>query len=231
MSYQWQTPSAETAAGAQIDETIKNLRVAMPVKVVSFNAKRQTVSCQPMIKATLSQGGSIALPILADVPVKFPRGGGFAVTFPISAGDEGIAIINDRCIDGWYQSGEASEPLDYRMHDLSDACFLPGFSSIPNTIPALATDAIVMRTLDNSAYLKLDSSGKLEINGAILTVKCPIIFENGMQGSGGAAGAAMILSGDLNHTSGSIKSNNVALATHTHPVTAVGADTGAPNAS
>ncbi|MEX4374460.1 hypothetical protein MY539_09275 [Haemophilus influenzae] len=56
------------------------------------------------------------------------------MTFPLKAGDEGIAIFSERCIDGWWQNGSASTPLDFRLHDLSDAMFIPGICSVPKAI-------------------------------------------------------------------------------------------------
>lgn len=228
-NYDYETPSTEQTLAQNIEEAVKDLRVAMPVKVISFDASKQTVSVQPMIKVTLNAGGSMPLPVLVDVPVKFPRGGGFAVTFPIIAGDEGIVIISDRCIDGWYQSGSLSDPLDLRLHDLSDAFFLAGVSSLPNVIKSFDSDALVMRKLDNSAYLKIEQSGAVSIDGTMCTIKCPLIFEQGMQGANSLGGEAMGVSGSLKHTGGELSSNGVVLDTHTHSgVTAGGDNTGAP---
>lgn len=228
-NFDYENPSTETTLSQNIDKAVKDLRVAMPVKVVSFNASKQTVSVQPMIKITLNEGGSMALPVLVDVPVKFPRGGGFAVTFPIVAGDEGLAIISDRCIDGWYQSGSLSDPLDLRLHDLSDASFLPGVSSLPNVITAFDAGALVMRKLDNSAYLKIEQSGAVTVDGTMCIIKCPLFFEQGMQGANSLGGEAMSVSGSLNHSGGELSSNGVVLATHTHSgVTAGGDNTGVP---
>ncbi|MFW8450019.1 Gp138 family membrane-puncturing spike protein, partial [Klebsiella pneumoniae] len=64
---------------------------------------------------------SVNLPLLVDVPVVFPRGGGCTLTFPVKPGDECLVIFADRCIDFWWQSGGIQEPVDERMHDLSDA--------------------------------------------------------------------------------------------------------------
>ncbi len=228
-NFDYETPSTEQTIAQNIEEAVKDLRVAMPVKVISFNASKQTVSVQPMIKITLSAGGSMPLPVLVDVPVKFPRGGGFAVTFPIIAGDEGLVIISDRCIDGWYQSGSLSDPLDLRLHDLSDASFLPGVSSLPNVITAFDSDALVMRKLDNSAYLKIDQAGAVTVDGTMCTIKCPLIFEKGMQGANSAGGEAMTVTGSLKHTGGDLSSNGVVLGLHKHTgVTAGGDNTGEP---
>jgi hypothetical protein len=170
----------------------RDLRVSMPGKFISFNAGTQTASVQPQISAVLDDGSPLTMPVLVDVPVQFPRGGGFCVTFPIKAGDECLIVIADRCIDGWFATGGISPPLEYRMHDLSDGFAIPGVSSVPNVIPSFGMDGIVIRKLDNSAYFKIDEGGNIEADGTQMTVKCPVIFEQlftymgGMAGSGGS---------------------------------------------
>src|SRR5260363_73502 len=48
---------------------------------------------------------AVELPLLGDVPVFFPRGGGCTLTFPVQKGDECVVVFASRCIDGWWQSG------------------------------------------------------------------------------------------------------------------------------
>ena len=112
------------------------------------------------------------------------------------------------------------------MHDLSDATFAAGYRSQPNVIPDFEADCVSLRKFDNSAYVKIDEDGKIEIGGALLTVKCPVIFEeaftykNGMNGSGGGGAAATI--------DGDVVANGVSLTRHKHPET--GSVTEGPNA-
>lgn len=124
--YDWQMPSAERAMARALDSRVKRLHTALPGRVLSFDPQWQTASVQPLIDQVLVDGTRVPLPVLADVPVQFPRGGGFVLTFPVRPGDECLLLFNERCIDGWWQSGEPSEPLDYRQHDLSDAVAIMG---------------------------------------------------------------------------------------------------------
>lgn len=131
-----------------------------------FNAEQQTVSLSVQVKQLLSDGKSVLIPPLVDVPVSYPKGGGFAVTFPLRAGDEGIAIFSERCIDGWFQSGNASEPLDYRLHDLSDAMFIPGISALPHTVKNFFTDGLSLQTLEGNTFIRITAE-KISIKGDI----------------------------------------------------------------
>lgn len=225
-NFPWENPSLEQATGAAIADTVRRLRTAMPGRVVSFDHDTQTAVVQPLIRLVKADGAGVDLPPLGDVPVQFPEAGGFAFTFPIEAGDEGLIVIADRCIDGWWQSGQPSDPMDFRLHDLSDGIFIAGINSLMNAIPDFDMDAIVMRKFDGSAYFKIDKGGNIEADGTKMTVKCPTTFEklvtyqDGIAGSGGSNG---------NSLTGDLVVDGVSSRHHTHP-DAHGGNTGEPNA-
>lgn len=174
-NYDVSNATPESATDAQIQYALKNLHTALPVKVESFNPQNQTVTVVAQIQNVLqetSETGEILqknvdIPPLVDVPVSFPRGGGFAVTFPLQAGDEGFVVFAERCIDGWWQSGKASEPLDYRFFDLSDAMFIPGICSVPNAIANFFTSGISLQTLDGGTFIHLENN-TITIQGNIV---------------------------------------------------------------
>ena len=101
------------------------LRVAIPAIVESFDPEKQTVSVQPAITENIRVGEEAAktarLPILTDIPICFPRAGGYSITLPIKKGDECLLVFADMCIDGWWQSGGVQDQMETRRHDLSDA--------------------------------------------------------------------------------------------------------------
>lgn len=79
-------------------ETTKNqIRVALPGIVQSFAPDAVTAVVQPAIRYVEidNDGNRITknYPLLVDVPVVFPRGGGCTLTFPVKAGDECLVIF------------------------------------------------------------------------------------------------------------------------------------------
>ncbi|HHL1414087.1 TPA: Gp138 family membrane-puncturing spike protein [Klebsiella pneumoniae] len=137
------------------------LRVALPGTVESFDAETVTATIQLGILG-LSDGESKALSVLNDVPVMFPRGGGCSLTFPVNKGDECLVIFADRCIDFWWQSGGVQEPVDERMHDLSDAFCIVGPQSQAKKIGGISTSAVELRSDDGETKLSLNP-----VSGAI----------------------------------------------------------------
>ena len=101
------------------------IHCALPGRVVSFDASTQTADIQPMVRRRGEDGIVYTMPVLNQVPVFLPAGSGFTV----SPGDACLLIFADCCIDGWYETGEASLPMSGRAHDLSDAFAFVGFRS------------------------------------------------------------------------------------------------------
>lgn len=148
-------------ADAQLAQAIMSaMRVSIPGIIQSFDPDAVTAVIQPAIKGVEHDASgaevSVNLPLLVDVPVIFPRGGGCTLTFPVKEGDECLVIFADRCIDFWWQSGGIQEPVDGRMHDLSDAFCIVGPQSQAKKIGGISTSAAELRSDDGSVKLSLN---------------------------------------------------------------------------
>lgn len=123
---------AETATDQQIKSALMDVHTSMPGIIISFDPVTRTASVQPAIQRVfLNDKGEESpqnLPPCEDVPVHFPSGGGYVLTFPVKAGDHCLLVFSERCIDNWFVSGGTAPPDDFRQHDLSDAFALVGFS-------------------------------------------------------------------------------------------------------
>jgi hypothetical protein len=136
---------------------------ALPGILQTFDADKMTAAVQASIQGRLLQeDGSwkdAALPILLDCPVIFPTGGGFALTFPLTQGDEGLVVFASRCIDAWWYSGGVQKQARSRMHDLSDGFFLPGCFSQPRKLSNINTSFPELRNSDGSVKLEATATG------------------------------------------------------------------------
>lgn len=141
---------------------------AMPALVTAYDPAKMTISAQPAVKAKQqAQDGNVSdvqMPLCVDVPVVFPRGGGFSLTFPIAAGDEVLLIFASRCIDGWWSQGGVQNQIDQRMHDLSDAFAIPGPWSQKTKITGAMTGA-QLRSSDGATVVEV-AAGKVTLTAA-----------------------------------------------------------------
>lgn len=223
-------------ADAQLAQAIMSaMRVSIPGIIQSFDPDAVTAVIQPAIKGVERDASgaevSVNLPLLVDVPVVFPRGGGCTLTFPVKEGDECLVIFADRCIDFWWQSGGIQEPVDGRMHDLSDAFCIVGPQSQAKKIGGISTTAAQLRTDDGAAFIELAAGhdvtvktpGKLTASADGGTeITSPEIILNGnvtingnlSQGMGDSGGTATI-HGPVTVTN-DVTAGGKSLMTHTH---------------
>lgn len=130
----------------------------------AFNPQKMTVSVQPTIKEVIRVGAVptiTTLPILDDVPIKIPTGGGWSLTFPIKIGDECELSFQDMAIDLWWQNGGVQKQPDgvlYR-HNIGDAIAEFGVRSVPNVIPNYSTTSAQLRSDDGSVVVDLAMEG------------------------------------------------------------------------
>lgn len=147
------------AVNTVIDGRLANVHTAVPCQIVSVDFTKQTCVLQPLIKARrLHPDGTqewVSYPPISDAPLHFPGGGGVAMTFPVQAGDEALAMIPSRSPDAWLQSGGEQQQVDLRMHDISNAFAMVGFRSNPNALENVPNDAVQLRTADGNTSVTL----------------------------------------------------------------------------
>lgn len=140
---------------------------ALPGIVTAYDPDAITVSVQPAIDGSITGEDGVAqrvsLPLLVDVPVCFPMGGGMVLTFPVTAGDECMVVFSSRCIDGWWQSGGVQAPAEHRMHDLSDGMAIVGMRSQARKLPNVSTEHAQLRSEDGLTYIEIRPDGKVRI--------------------------------------------------------------------
>lgn len=205
----------EEALKVMTENYIQNARVAIPAMIVRFDPQKQTASVQPAIKDTL-QGQSVALPELSDVPVQFPRAGGYSVTFPVKEGDECLLVFSDMCIDGWWQSGGIQNQAEKRRHDLSDACAILGITSVPKALKNVCMEGVQIRNDSGTDYIQISEQGillkskKIKIEGTT-----DIVGVTTINGSRIGTDGTSTIKGDVNIT-GNAVIGGISFAGHTH---------------
>lgn len=147
-----------------------------PGKIISFNAATQTATVQVMREQYNNKLHSLyteyAFPILQNVPVQFPQGGGYFLTFPISGGENCLLDFCDKGIDHW--KNEGSEKIgtfssgipkaDYfRAYNINDAVAMVGYNPIPQAIPEFNATSTELRNVARTQRFTMLPDGKMEI--------------------------------------------------------------------
>lgn len=148
----------------------QDTRVAMPARVISYDPSTRLARVQILQPDRTEDGVQVAQPVIPEVPVFMPSGGGVSMTFPIKPGDEGIVHFADQDIGGWSQDGDASAPDSRRRHSLTDGMFVPGTgrgqADSDNLVISFGGSTITM-TPDGG--VTIDAPNGLDITGPGIT--------------------------------------------------------------
>lgn len=157
--YDPETQPLDEVINQAIDTALKELHTWLPCTVSNVR-NNGFVDVQPLIQRKYTDGTVVNLPTIQQVPVIQPRGGSYSVKLPVAVGDSGIALFCERSLDNWIVAGGFVDPQDPRMHDISDAVFIPGLyptSSIPAGAP---TDMVFQ---NGKAVFTLQQSGRFKL--------------------------------------------------------------------
>lgn len=215
----------------RLDDPEESLRLALenaqsqiwtatPAIVQGVNLAAQTLSVLPAIQGTLSNPDgttqTVNLPLLVDVPIVWPRAGGFALTFPIAAGDEVLVVFGARCIDSWWQSGSVGAPAEARMHDLSDGFAILAPTSQPKKFANVSSTNVQLRDAAGTTYVEITPGGKARVVGAsAIDIEAPTINLNGSSAVNVTA-PTIALNGQVTQASGSFSIGGIVFGTHKH---------------
>lgn len=108
---------------------LNNVHTALPGIIKSYDPATNIASVQPALNKAF-KSGEMPMPILNNVPVMFPGGAAFNITFPVNEGDYVLLIFIERSIDLWKAVGGQVTPKDPRKFDLSDAIAIPGLQPL-----------------------------------------------------------------------------------------------------
>ena len=224
--------------GAQL---LKRVHTSLPGVVVEYDHETRRARVQPAVDLLLSPpdnptadfGALIPMPkpIILDVPVIFPAGGGYTVHFPLVKDDPVMLLFAERDIAAFKLTLETGPPISDDVMEIQHAVCIPGF--VPPTV-TLAGDGLVLQSNDGATYVHLNDSPRTidaQLDGATRIRMDP--------NSIGITAVSVTVTGNLTVTGTSTLTGNVLpganvdsidVGTHTHRGVATGiGNTGVPN--
>jgi len=218
MDYRERIGDDEESLRMAFDSIQAQIWTALPAIVASVDFAKMTLSAQPTITGSILQkDGSkkvVNMPLLLDCPFTFPTAGGYSLTLPLKVGDEVLVVFASRCIDAWWQNGGIQNPIEHRMHDLSDGFAIIGTRSQVKLFANYNPDTAQLRNDNGDVYVEIDTSGTITLKAPTsITLDTPNVYATGTITA-----------------TGNVIGSGKSLATHTHSgVTSGTSNTGVPN--
>lgn len=199
-----------------------NLHTSTIGRVVKVNSK--TVDIQPVINRKVD-GKDIKLPVFVEVPVMHLHGGASYTAYPVNVGDYALLIFTERCFDNWYNGIDEALPLEFRMHDYSDAVAIVGLYNRAGeiTIPSVITHIGDVYEEGNHEHIgDVEQTGNYVMTGDFtqtgnMTINGNVQVNGNIVCTGNiSAGSFSGLNGGAMTSAVDIVSNGISLQNHTH---------------
>jgi hypothetical protein len=140
------------------ERTAAGMRVCCPAKVVRWDPAKRQIDAQPLIQDVFEDEDPDTVwledkPVICNVPVVYPSGGGLSITFPLALGDPVLLVFADESLDKWLSVGGSTplDPLDERNHSVNDAIAIPGVRPFSSPGGAVAAGCVQIGT-DGGAF-------------------------------------------------------------------------------
>jgi hypothetical protein len=141
------TPTLPEVLRAVLESRLADVHTALPAKIVKYDATTRKADVQPLLKREYVDGDIMSMPVISNVPVMFPSGGGAFLSFPVKAGDGCLLIFSERSLDRWLSQNNVGEveTADVRMHDITDAVAIVGLApfAASQSLGASAADTVL----------------------------------------------------------------------------------------
>lgn len=151
-----------------IRRALYGVHTSMPGVITAVGVYKgvRVVSVQPAIQQIDTLDGVSSLKAIDPIPntlvvVPHAEDLGLSITVPLRVGNEGMLHFSERGLDNWIEKGGVqppAEPVQPRSHDLSDAVFVPGITSVAHPISNWSDDAVEVRNGDGTTALSVSPS-------------------------------------------------------------------------
>lgn len=127
----------DDARRGAVEDTKRELRVALPAAALSYDRNASRVTAQLQVRRVLTNRQPYEEPPVQDIPVLHYSGGGYGFWFDLRAGDPGLVIACDGPGRGYYETGQPVTPSIGQGHDYGCGVMHPGgrVSAVGNPTP------------------------------------------------------------------------------------------------
>lgn len=201
---------------AAFETMVSEVRTTCPGKLVSFDAARNRAVVKPSLPKALADGRSLEPPHIHEVPVAWPMGGGFIMTWPLRPGDGLTLSFAERSLEGWL-GGDERAPDDPRRFDISDCVAEPNLKA---TGVSPDNNSVVLSF--SGGEIRMEGNGVIRFKGTRMFIEMPVQTNNTVE-----TGGNILAHGRVDADSDVVASQVVSLLTHRHSASG-GTGTGGP---
>lgn len=157
-----------------LNKTLQRMDCALPARVISYDRTLNRATVKPQVAMLTTNGEAISKAQIPSVPVLQSGGGGFVLSFNLLPGDLGWLIACDRDISLFLSGYNEQKPNTERIHNFSDAFFIPD-PMTGYTIAGEDAQNAVLQSLSGDVKISL-SNDSINIQTTVsVNIESPVI--------------------------------------------------------
>jgi len=132
-------------------------------EIVAINGTNSitSVDVRPSVNRLYNDGEERQKPIIYNVPVVFPSGGGGIVSFPLRVGDTVLLIFGREDISNFLKDKRLGRPATQRKFSINDAIAIPCLNPFNDSLKP-SKDSVEIKY--KGSVVRIDSDGNVEVN-------------------------------------------------------------------
>jgi hypothetical protein len=207
---------------------LQNVDGCLPVEVLAYDPATNRAQVQPLIVQITTGKNQVPRAQVASVPVAQWGAGGFVLYFPVTTGDKGWLIANDRDISIFKQTYQQSAPNTNRLHSFEDGWFLP--DTLLSGVSVADTAKCCIQSFDGTTSITLGGGVITLTSPTEIVLDSPLVSIAGqiVAGTDSADTRTATFNGNI-VTTGDVIAGTISLKEHVHTGVETGSgDSGGP---
>ena len=151
------------------EQLMKGINTCLPGFIVDYDPATRRAKVQAALPLLTTEDNLVDWPIIANVPVVFPSGGGYSLLFPLESGEPVLLAFAQRGIREFKKRHQRAAPEASSFFSEKDAIAIAGFGPPPSSpIAPVSSQGVVLQDNSGTTFVALEAEGvRIETTGTL----------------------------------------------------------------
>lgn len=137
-----------------LSSKLEDVHTAIPGKIVKYDEDSETAEVLPLLSKITIKNVEVSLPVIPGVPVIFPSGKSFKLSWEVQKGDGVLLIFSEAALGAWVNSDGTKQISPEGKHRFSET-------------DAMAILGLSPKVIEPALKMYIDKIGKMTIGSGI----------------------------------------------------------------
>ncbi len=137
-----------------LNSKLEDVHTAIPGKIEKYDEDSKTADVLPLLSKITIKNVEVVLPVIPGVPVIFPSGKAFELSWEVQKGDGVLLVFSEAALGAWVNSDGNKQVSPESKHRFSET-------------DAMAVVGLSSKVLEPALKMYIDKTGKMTIGSGV----------------------------------------------------------------